>query len=207
LLAGVSKDGKEDGPPENYLMVPIFNGRGLTLPPVRFRLLAGQLIGEGKMAGKDKKSKPGAVKPTKTTRPESNIMAARKRLLDMREKLLGEGLGKSLPEDLARPFDIGDEGDRADSERTHEVSILLSARDKEKVLAIDEALEKADEGTYGVCEECGEEIGAGRLKAMPLAKLCIPCQSTLEKEQAHQKFAEGRLDQSLASKDGGEETD
>ena len=159
------------------------------------------------MAGKDKKSKPSAVKPTKTTRPESNIMAARKRLLDMREKLLGEGLGKSLPEDLARPFDIGDEGDRSDTERTHEISVLLSERHKEKLLAIEEALERIREGTYGVCEECGDEIGLGRLKAMPLTKLCVSCQSRLEKEQAHQKFAEEKLDQSLVSEVGGEDTD
>ena len=159
------------------------------------------------MAEKIRKSKPGTLNPAKKTNPEAKIAAARKRLLDMREKLLGEGLGKSLPEDLARTFDIGDEGDRADSERTHEVSILLSARNKEQVLAIDEALEKLDEGTYGVCEECGEEIGAGRLKAMPLAKLCISCQSTLEKDQAHQKFVEGRLGQPLVSQVEGEETD
>ena len=54
-------------------------------------------------------------------------MVARKALLDMKEKLLAEGLGKSLPEDLARPFEIGDEGDRADYESANEVSILLSA--------------------------------------------------------------------------------
>lgn len=179
----------------------------MTLPQVRFRILTGQLIGEEKMAEKIKKSKPGPLNPAKKTNPEAKIAAARKRLLDMREKLLSEGLGKSLPEDLARPSDIGDEGDRADTERTHEVSILLSARDKDKVLAIDEALDNLDEGTYGVCEECGDEIGAGRLKAMPLAKLCIPCQSTLEKEQTHQKFVEGRLGQPLVNKVEGEETD
>jgi len=132
------------------------------------------------MAEKIKKSKPGPLKPAKKTNPEAKIAAARKTLLDMREKVLEEGLGKSLPEDLARPFDIGDEGDRADTERTHEVSILLSVRDKEKVLAIDEALERLDEGTYGVCEECGDEIGAGRLKAMPLAKLCVPLSVLLD---------------------------
>ena len=42
-------------------------------------------------------------------------------------------------------------------------------RNKEKLLAIEEALEMIREGTYGMCEECGEEIGGGRLKAMPLA--------------------------------------
>jgi DnaK suppressor protein len=162
---------------------------------------------EGKMAEKIKKSKPGSLSPAKTIKPEDKIMAARKTLLDMKEKLLAKGLGKSLPEDLARPFDIGDEGDRADIERTHEVSILLSVRDKEKLLAIEEALEKLREGTYGVCEECGDDIGAGRLKAMPLARLCVPCQSRLEKETAHQKFAEGKLDQSLIGEAEGEATE
>ena len=157
------------------------------------------------MAKKSKKSKSGSVSPAATIKPQGKIMTARKTLLDMKEKLLADGLGKSLPEDLVRPFDIGDEGDRADTERTHEVSILLSLRDKEKLLAVEKALEKVREGTYGVCEECGDEIGPGRLKAMPLARLCVPCQSRLEKETAHQKFAEGKLDQSLIGEVGEEE--
>jgi len=157
------------------------------------------------MAEKSKKLKAGALNLVKTIKSKEKIIAARKTLWDMKEKLLREGLGKSLPDDLVRPFDIGDEGDRADTERTHEISVLLSLRDKEKLQAIEEALEKLREGTYGVCEECGDEIGPGRLKAMPLARLCVPCQSRLEKETAHQKFAEGKLDQSLISEAEGEE--
>jgi len=144
------------------------------------------------------------LNPARTIKPEEKIKAARKMLLDMKEKLLAEGLGKSLPEDLARPFDIGDEGDRADTERTHEVSILLSARDKEKLGAIEEALEKIREGTYGVCEDCGDEIGWRRLQAMPLAKLCVTCQSHMEKETAHQKFAEEGMRKQLLIGEGEE---
>lgn len=159
------------------------------------------------MAEKVKKAKTLFLGPAKAVNPEEKMMVARKTLLSMREKLLKEGLGKSLPEDLVRPFEIGDEGDRADTERTHEISVLLSLRDKEKLLAINEALEKLREGTYGVCEECGDEIGAGRLKAMPLAKLCVSCQSRFEKEQVHQRIAEGRLDQSLIAETEGEAND
>jgi DnaK suppressor protein len=160
------------------------------------------------MERKSKKSKPISPDRAKTIKPEEKIRTARKKLLDLKEKLLAEGLGKSLPEGLARPFDIGDEGDRADTERTHEVSILISARDKEKLGAIEEALEKIQEGTYGVCEDCGDEIGWGRLKAMPLAKLCITCQSRLEKEMAHQKFTEEAMrNKPLISKTEGEDTD
>ena len=160
------------------------------------------------MVGKSKKSKSGSLDPAKTIKPEEKIKAATKMLLDMKEKLLAGGLGKSLPEDLARPFDIGDEGDHADSERTHEVSILLSARDKEKLGAIEEALEKIREGAYGGCEDFGDEIGWGRLKAMPLARLCVTCQSRLEKETAHQKFAEEEMrNQPLIGEAEGKETD
>ena len=151
------------------------------------------------MAEKIKKSKPGSLKMAKRIQAEDKIMVSRKRLLDMREELVGGGLGKSLPEDLARTFDIGDEGDRADSERAQGVSVLLSVRDKEKLLAIDEALDKIQDRTYGECEDCGDDIGAGRLKAMPLAKLCIPCQSQVEKERAQQRFAEEGLNQSWIS--------
>jgi DnaK suppressor protein len=159
------------------------------------------------MAEKIKKSKSGSLTPAKIINPEGRVRAARKTLWHMKEKLVAEGLGKSLPEGLIRSFDIGDEGDRADHERTNEVNILLSARDKEKLLAIEEALERIREGIYGVCEECGAEIGGGRLKVMPLAKSCVTCQSQLEKEKAHQRFAEEKLDQSLISEGGGEETD
>jgi DnaK suppressor protein len=159
------------------------------------------------MAKEIKKSKAGSLNPTKKINPEDRIGVARKTLLDMREKLVGEGLGKSLPEDLIRPFDIGDEGHRADTDRAHEVSILLSRRDKEKFLAIDEALDKIQDGTYGECEECGDEIGTGRLKAMPLAKLCVSCQSKLEKEQAHQKFAEEGLSQPRIIEGEGDEAE
>jgi DnaK suppressor protein len=158
------------------------------------------------MAVRNKPSKAGSLNPAKTIKPEEKIMAARKTLFRMKEKLLADGLGKTLAEDLARPFDIGDEGDRADEERTHDVSILISARDKEKLAAIEETLEKIREGTYGVCEECGDKIGSARLKAVPLAKLCVACQSRLEKERAHQKYdEEGMRNQTLKNEAEGEE--
>ncbi len=117
----------------------------------------------------------------------------RKLLQDMRAKLLSEIEEIRLPETLAAPSDIGDLVDQAGDERDRELSLLLTGREKEKLLAINEALEKVNEGTYGVCEECGEKIGAGRLKVMPLAKFCVACQSKLERELTLQKRAEEEL--------------
>lgn len=159
------------------------------------------------MREKIKKSKFDSLHPAKSMNREEKVRAARKAISDMKERLVAGGLGKSLPMDLARSFDIGDEGDRADTEHTHEVSILLSVRDKEKLHAVEEALERIREGTYGVCEECGDEIGEGRLKAMPLAKSCVTCESQMEKEKVHQRFAEEMLDQSLISETAEEERD
>jgi DnaK suppressor protein len=117
----------------------------------------------------------------------------RKTLLDMREKLLTGISENPIPEALATQSDIGDIIDQAGDERDRELSLLLSVRDKEKLLAINEALEKLKEGTYGICEECGERIGAGRLKVMPLAKYDVSCQAKLEKEMRLQRKAEEDL--------------
>jgi DnaK suppressor protein len=51
---------------------------------------------------------------------------------------------------------------------------------------IEEALERVEDGSFGVCEACGEEIGIKRLEARPVTTLCIDCktlQETKEKAQ------------------------
>ncbi len=127
------------------------------------------------------------TKPPKETfppRPKDDKDDVRRTLLGMREKLL-TGISESpVPEALITQTDIGDVIDQAGDERDRELSLLLSGRDKEKLLAINEALEKLREGTYGICEECGEKIGPGRIKVMPLAKFCVSCQAKLEKEMS-----------------------
>lgn len=117
----------------------------------------------------------------------------KKILLDMREKLLAEKSETRLAESLTPSTEIGDLIDLAGDERERELSLLLTRREKEKLLAINEALQKIAEGTYGICEECGENIGEGRLKAMPLAKLCVNCQAKLEEELSIQKKTEEDL--------------
>ena len=113
--------------------------------------------------------------------------------MNMRQKLLA-GISESpIPESLTAQSEIGDLIDQAGDERDRELSLLLSGRDKEKLLAINEALEKVKEGSYGVCEECGDKIGPARLKAMPLAKLCVSCQAKFEKEMTLAKRAEEDL--------------
>ena len=87
----------------------------------------------------------------------------------------------------------GDIYDQASSERDRELGLLLGDREREKVHSIDEAILRIDEGEYGICEECEEEIPLGRLKAMPFARHCVKCKSDLEKFQAQtRRFEEER---------------
>lgn len=84
--------------------------------------------------------------------------------------------------------DLADEVDLASSES--EQSMHLRLRDRERVLLkkIDKMLEKIEEGTYGICETCGEEIGVKRLEARPVTDLCIRCKE--EQEKLEKSFAE-----------------
>ena len=86
-------------------------------------------------------------------------------------------------EELAQDREPGDvqfdeesgEGDSMNVER--ERDLALSAQALASVEEIDRALAKIEEGTYGVCEKCGEPIPRERLKALPHASLCVRCKS------------------------------
>ena len=60
-------------------------------------------------------------------------------------------------------------------------------RERERGLAakIEQALQKIEQGVYGECESCGEEIGLKRLEARPVAELCIDCKAEQEKLERH----------------------
>lgn len=149
------------------------------------------------MSKKEEKKEIQKAEMKKEITPEALIEQDKeffkKILLAMRQKLIEEFSESRFSEALVPSTDIGDLIDQAGDERERELSLLLTSREKEKLSAINEALEKIEEGTYGICEECGEKIGLGRLKAMPLARLCVSCQSKFEEEQSIQKKTEEDL--------------
>ena len=64
-------------------------------------------------------------------------------------------------------------------ERDHELTVLTSERDK--LAQIERALERIADGSYGICESCGEPIGKMRLMAFPRATLCMTCKQREER--------------------------
>lgn len=103
-------------------------------------------------------------------------------LLEEMRSLLEEA-GKTVSEMNSDTTNFPDPNDRAtqESDRTFELRI----RDRERKLLnkIREALEKIDNGTFGVCEMCGEEISEARLKARPVTTYCIDCKIEQEKKE------------------------
>lgn len=111
----------------------------------------------------------------------------REQLQEMKAKLLAE-IDSALRAEREGNKDEGmDTYDLASEERDREINFILSDRERVKLKQIDDALERMDEGTYGVCESCGLEIAEERLEAMPFSRLCRDCQQDEEREAKSQR--------------------
>ena len=103
---------------------------------------------------------------------------------DIKERLF-EQLGKEYRREIETALD---EGDRALANLAEETGITIVNLRKEMLEKIDQALEKLDQDTYGICEDCGGAISDQRLKAVPFAVYCIECkQKRAELEQIEQE--------------------
>jgi DnaK suppressor protein len=103
-------------------------------------------------------------------------------LFQMRKELIDDVSQSIRAESDYLRFDVGDFYDHATSDRARELSLMLTDRERQKLVQIEEALKKIDEGSYRVCESCGDEIDEERLIAMPFAKLCLSCKIDLERQ-------------------------
>jgi DnaK suppressor protein len=130
----------------------------------------------------------------------------REKLLEMRRQVMRE-IDNDLKQGREGAKDDGmDTYDLASEERDREISFLLSDRERGKLQAIQEALERIEDGSYGMCESCESEIAAGRLEALPFTRLCVSCQSDREKElKQARRFDDERTYRKLGATDVDEE--
>ena len=100
---------------------------------------------------------------------------------DALTQAMKQQLGQSLTDEQQRRLEAAmDSGDQALVDLEREMGISLQEmRNRERQL-VEEALVSLEEGTYGVCAECEEEISEKRLEALPFARLCVACQSKRE---------------------------
>jgi DnaK suppressor protein len=100
-------------------------------------------------------------------------------LLNQRMDELRSEAGKTV-ETMDDDENFPDPSDRASMESNRNSILRIRDRERKLIFKIQEALQRLDDGEYGVCEECGEQIGVERLKARPVTTLCIECKSSQE---------------------------
>lgn len=80
----------------------------------------------------------------------------------------------------------GDVGDESVADALADFNVARLDRQIQQMRDIDAAFQRIKDGTYGVCIDCGNDIGFSRLQAYPTAKRCIVCQEKYEREYAHE---------------------
>jgi DnaK suppressor protein len=102
------------------------------------------------------------------------------RLLHQQRKELIQEAGRTVHEMTGKDQSFADPADRASWESEANRDLRIRDRERKLIEKIDEALGRIADETFGECEECGEMISIGRLKARPVTTLCIGCKAEQE---------------------------
>jgi len=134
------------------------------------------------MASKKEKAAPKSKNSKKElSKREAELLDIKEDLIRQKESILSEAEAamNSLPEQTVFP----DLGDQASAEMDRSFMLRLRGREQRLLKKIEEAIDRIDAGTFGICEVCGEEIGIKRLKARPVTNMCITCKIEQEEEE------------------------
>ena len=105
----------------------------------------------------------------------------RRRLETERESLLEELKTTALVAARREGGLYGEEGELATEIVEVEKGLILEKRVRDQLVEVEHALYKFDQGTYGLCDICGQPIEPARLDALPRANLCLSCKARREK--------------------------
>jgi len=109
-----------------------------------------------------------------------------KALLQSKINELMAEAGKTVIDMAGQEEKLPDLNDRASQESELNLEIRMRERERKLIVKMKEAIDRIDSGTYGICDECGEPIGAKRLMARPVTTYCIECKTREEKRQKMQ---------------------
>ncbi len=148
-----------------------------------------------KKAAAPKPAAKQVVRKKKRAVPESDrFRGLRSMLIEKRNTILKEAkdeIAKYISGENRQLVDTAiDEGDWAVIDISEDISLRRLDSHRKLLRDIDECVRKIQDGTYGVCEECGEEISQKRLQVLPTATLCIDCKEAREKMEALEMVAE-----------------
>jgi DnaK suppressor protein len=100
-------------------------------------------------------------------------------------KTLISDAGKTVTEMTSDSSNFPDPTDRATQESDRNFELRIRDRERKLINKIKDAIERIDNGEFGICEECGDEISEARLKVRPVTTLCINCKMEEEQKERH----------------------
>ena len=139
----------------------------------------------------------GAAGIMATTKKKSTKGAARSRydelkqmLEDRRRELMSAVQGKmrDVRTESIKDREVFDQGESSEVDIQEDIEFALIQMKSETLNKINEALRRLDEGTYGNCFECGEEIAEARLRALPFALRCKDCEEARETAEQRERM-------------------
>ena len=114
-----------------------------------------------------------------------------KKILNERIDELIKGVGRTVSEMAGEEEVFADPNDRASQESERNLELRIRERERKLIFKMREALQRIEDGTFGICEECGEPISLQRLKVRPVTTLCIQCKTHEERLQKLQGRTSG----------------
>lgn len=124
---------------------------------------------------------PAAVKKTPSPKVLPKYPDIKRALERQRADLLEE-VGEVLTQHKA-PEALPDVSDQASAEEDQRFSMRIMEREQKLLKKVNEALDRMKKHTYGICEQCGEDIPYKRLKARPVTTFCIECKTLQEQKE------------------------
>ncbi len=135
-------------------------------------------------------------------------MNAQQKFMTMFNDILSERNGTGELKKILQTSAQGDEVDKLNKLKEETLKLRLDQRNILFLRKVEQAKQKILDGTYGHCEDCGENISQKRLMARPTAFLCIDCQEEKERDEfnnfkkrrdlAHNKFTEADADSHIS---------
>ena len=149
------------------------------------------------VATTSKKVSPEIAVIAKPSVPESRFSIIRDLKINKTELLKFKNVLEEQLKDLQHDFGkkylnikstaLPDVNDQASAESERNFEIRIKDRERKLIGKVQESLKKVAEGTYGICESCGDAIGSKRLMARPVTNLCINCKSQMEDNERREE--------------------
>jgi len=106
----------------------------------------------------------------------------KKKLEEMSDSILS-GADRTITDMTDHNDNYPDPTDRASAESDRSFELRIRDRERKLLNKIKEAIERIDNGAYGICDDCGDEIAVERLDARPVTTFCIDCKTRQEQEE------------------------